>query len=87
MNAAGNNIISHGPLTIDLTDLEGKLSSKMHAKSAVVGELIAMKEKSFQDVLENDNSKFGTLLLKIKSAYEEFVESMIEEQNDQNEQI
>ena len=80
-NGAGKNIISHGPLTIDLTDLEGKLSTKMHERSAVAKELIAMKEKTFEDVLDDDNGKFATLLIKIKGAYEEFVESMIDEKH------
>ena len=67
-------MISHGPLTIDLTDLEQKLST---LQSSSPPNPSNASETSFQDVIDQDGSKFAGLLINIKSAYEDFVQGIM----------
>ena len=75
-NEEGKKLISHGPLTIDLTDLEHKLAT-MHQQSNAnthpVSTAVSKKKETFQDVIDQDGSKFSSLLINIKRAYEDFV--------------
>jgi len=45
-NAAGKTLISHGPLTIDLTDLEQKISAKVFP-------LNRQQPRTFEEVIED----------------------------------
>ena len=69
-NEMGKKLISHGPLTIDLTDLERKLSAMKSSKPIRPS---SVKKNSFQEVIDKDGSKFSSLLINIKRAYEDFV--------------
>ena len=59
-------MISHGPVTIDLTDLEKLLSKNATTTTS-------------QAKIDQDSGKFTVLLCNIKGAYEEFVQSMTDQ--------
>ena len=73
MVASGKNMLSHGPVTINLTDLEQKFAQSGAAVgiSARAGGKDGMR--TFEDVIAEEGGHFGKLLEKIKGAYEEFV--------------
>ena len=70
----GKCVISHGPLTIDLADLERKLLTQLPQPKAA--------QKTFQEVINQDGGKLASLLTKIQGVYEQYVESMLQNAED-----
>lgn len=61
-NAAGKSIISHGPLTLNLTEMEEKIASKLLSPGARL-------PRTFEDVIGEDSGKLAKMLTAIKGAY------------------
>lgn len=80
--AEGKSLISHGPLTIDLSALEQQLVAKMGGATAVPPQQPTPSKKSFQEVIDQDGGKLASLLTKITGAYEEYVRSMLSEKTE-----
>lgn len=62
-NEAGKTVLSHGPLTIDLSEMEGHLPD-------------SRLPQTFDDVID-DGSQFAIMLMTIKGAYEDFVHGIL----------
>lgn len=71
---AGTATITHGPLTIDLTEIEQKVASKLLSPLNRV-------PTTFEEVI-GDGGQFANFLEKIKGAYEEFITTIVEKQSE-----
>ena len=69
-SGAGKNIISHEALTLDLTEMEDKIASKLLSPSV-------RYPSTFEDVI-GDGGRFANMLDTIKKAYEDFMQSILE---------
>ena len=73
---AGQDLISHGPLTLNLADLEKKLSSQIGGGHRQIKAEMG-KAMTFEEAIEQDGSEFAKLLIKIRSAYEDFIKGQL----------
>ena len=66
--------MSHGKITIDVEKLEEQLTARL-IQSANNEQKIEAVSKTFEEVIERDRP-FGSLLMKIKNAYQEFLQNL-----------
>jgi hypothetical protein len=63
--------INEGQITFDVAKLEAKLTARLINSNTQEEKIVAVSQ-TFTEVIERDKS-FGSLLLKIKQAYTDFI--------------
>lgn len=85
-DAKGQKFLTYGKISVDVEKLEEQLTTRL-IRSSSRDEKFQAVNKTFEEVIRQDRP-FGGLLMKIKNAYQEFLQTLSEgKANESQEQI
>ena len=84
-NAKGQKFLSYGKINVDVEKLEEQLTTRL-IRSSSRDEKFQAVNNTFEEVIRQDRP-FGGLLMKIKNAYQEFLQTLSEGKEESQDQI